>query len=139
MEQTPFTFAGFPAGKVQFCRLPAQFYTDLLPAIDDLGELKLTLYVLWFLDQLDGTLRYMLWNDFCNDQRFMQGLGSNPPQALADALGVALDNPDLLAGAAEKNLQLIRQRAEADMVRAQIEIFYQRLVGQAAAAVTTTP
>jgi glycosyltransferase involved in cell wall biosynthesis len=61
------------------------------------------------------------------------------PQALADALGIALDNPDLLAGAAEKNLQLIRQRAEAGMVRAQIEIFYQRLVGKGTAAVTTTP
>lgn len=61
------------------------------------------------------------------------------PQALADALVVALDNPDLLAGAAEKNLQIIRQRAEAGMVRAQIEIFYQRLAGQAVAASTTTP
>ena len=61
------------------------------------------------------------------------------PQALAEALGVALDNPDLLAGASEKNLLIIRQRAEADMVRAQIEIFYQRLVGQATAAATTTP
>jgi len=59
------------------------------------------------------------------------------PQALADALVVALDSPELLAGAAEKNLQLVRQRAEAGMVRAQIEIFYQRLVGSA--AVTTTP
>jgi len=64
---------------------------------------------------------------------------SDKPQALADALVVALDNPELLAGAAEKNLQLIRQRAEAGMVRAQIEIFYQRLVGQATAAATTTP
>jgi glycosyltransferase involved in cell wall biosynthesis len=60
------------------------------------------------------------------------------PQALADALVVALDKPDLLASASEKNLQLIRQRAEAGLVRAQIEIFYQRLVGQAAAAATTT-
>jgi len=63
---------------------------------------------------------------------------SDKPQALADALVVALDNPELLAGAAEKNLQLISQRAEAGMVRAQIEIFYQRLVGQAPPAATTT-
>ena len=61
------------------------------------------------------------------------------PQALADALVVALDNPDLLSNAAEKNLQLIRQRAEAGMVRAQIEIFYQRLAGSGAASLTTTP
>jgi len=61
------------------------------------------------------------------------------PQALADALVVALDNPDMLASAAEKNLQLIRQRAEAGMVRAQIEIFYQRLAaGTGAVSVTTT-
>jgi len=61
------------------------------------------------------------------------------PQALADALVVSLDNPDLLAKAAEKNLQLIRQRAEAGLVRAQIEIFYQRLAEQVTAAATTTP
>jgi glycosyltransferase involved in cell wall biosynthesis len=64
---------------------------------------------------------------------------SDKPQALADALLVALDNPQLLAGAAEKNLQLIRQRGESDMVRAQIEIFYQRLAGQASLTTTTTP
>ncbi len=60
------------------------------------------------------------------------------PQALADAVVTALDNPHLLAQAAEKNLQIIRERAEAGLVRAQIEIFYQRLVGMAAAP-TTTP
>ncbi|MGD0005010.1 MAG: glycosyltransferase family 4 protein [Anaerolineaceae bacterium] len=59
------------------------------------------------------------------------------PQALADALVIALDNPDLLAGASEKNLQIIRQRAEAGLVRAQIEIFYQRLAGLASTSPTT--
>lgn len=50
------------------------------------------------------------------------------PQALAEALLVALDHPELLAAAADQNLLLIRQRAEAGLVRAQIEVFYQRLV-----------
>jgi DNA replication protein len=98
LEQSSSAFAGFPAGKVQFCRLPALFYSDLLPAIDDLGELKLTLYVLWFLDQLEGTLRYMRWNDFISDQRFMQGLGSEPDQVLADALQRAVRRGTLLRG-----------------------------------------
>jgi DNA replication protein len=98
LEPTPATFAGFPAGKVQFCRLPALFYRDLLPVIDNLGELKLTLYVLWFLDQLEGSLRYVRWSDFTSDQRFMQGLGSDPSRSLADALQRALQRGTLLRG-----------------------------------------
>lgn len=98
MEQTSFSFSGFPAGKIQFCRLPALFYSDLLPAIDDLGELKLTLYVLWFLDQLEGSLRYIRWNDFISDERFMLGLGSEPRRALADALQRTLRRGTLLRG-----------------------------------------
>ena len=58
------------------------------------------------------------------------------PQSLAEALLVVLDHPELITAAAEQNLLLIRQRAEAGLVRAQIEVFYQRLVSTRA---NTTP
>jgi glycosyltransferase involved in cell wall biosynthesis len=58
------------------------------------------------------------------------------PQSLAEALLVALDHPELIKAAAEQNLLLIRRRAEAGLVRAQIEVFYQRLVS---AGTNTTP
>jgi len=38
-------FSGFPAGEMHSVLMPQLFYTDLLPQIDDLAELKLTLYI----------------------------------------------------------------------------------------------
>ena len=31
-------FTGFPSGKVRFTSIPAPFFSDLLPEIDQLGE-----------------------------------------------------------------------------------------------------
>lgn len=53
------SFAGFPAGKVRFTPIPNLFYTDLLPKIDDLTELKLTLFMFWFLHRQKGYPRYL--------------------------------------------------------------------------------
>jgi hypothetical protein len=52
----------------------------------------------------------------------------NKPQALAEAVLLALSQPDFRSSAAEKNLQVISARAETDLVMAQIEVFLQRLV-----------
>ena len=52
-------FAGFPAGKTRFTPIPDLFYTELLPAIDDLAELKLVLYMFWALNRQRGYPRYM--------------------------------------------------------------------------------
>jgi glycosyltransferase involved in cell wall biosynthesis len=51
------------------------------------------------------------------------------PQSLAEAILLALDNPELRSTAAEINMGLIRKRAEASFVRSQVEVFYNRLVG----------
>ncbi|MBI1802506.1 MAG: DnaD domain protein [Chloroflexi bacterium] len=42
-------FAGFPSGKVRVTPLPDLFFGDLLAQIDDLAELKVTLYIFWRL------------------------------------------------------------------------------------------
>jgi DNA replication protein len=72
------SFKGFPEGKVHLIPLPGQFFTDLLPAIDHLGELKVILYTFWRLDHMEGTFRYLRRADFTGDVRFMEGLDSNP-------------------------------------------------------------
>lgn len=53
------SFSGFPAGKTRFTPIPDLFYTELLPAIADVGELKLTLFMFWFLHRQQGYPRYM--------------------------------------------------------------------------------
>src|SRR5512142_2395746 len=91
------SFAGFPSGKVHNTPLPAPFFTELLPLIDHLGELKVTLYALWFLDQQEGTLRYLSLNDFLNDRKLMDGLVPCQDETLlrdgcADAARAALQD-----------------------------------------------
>ncbi len=92
----PSPFKGFPGGKVRLTRIPAQFFSELLPQIDHLGELKVTLYTLWCLDQMEGSFRYLRYHDYAGDERLMQGLGSEPTQALAEALQRAAARGTLL-------------------------------------------
>jgi len=49
------------------------------------------------------------------------------PQALAEAILLALDRPDLRRGAAVKNAALIARRADALRVREEIRLFYEAL------------
>lgn len=42
-------FPGFPDGKVPLVPVPDPFFTDLLPLIDNLAELKATLFAIWAL------------------------------------------------------------------------------------------
>jgi glycosyltransferase involved in cell wall biosynthesis len=49
------------------------------------------------------------------------------PQAVAEAILLALENPDLRRVAVEANQALVHQRAETGLVRAQSEVFYQRI------------
>ncbi len=43
------TFSGFPEGKVPMVTLPEPLFSQLVPLIDDLDELKVTLLMLWRL------------------------------------------------------------------------------------------
>jgi DnaD/phage-associated family protein len=82
-------FPGFPEGKVRLTGLPEQFFRDLLPSIDDLAELKVTLYIFWRLNRMEGAFRYLRHEDFLSDQEFLEGLdpeAEDPVQALEAAL-----------------------------------------------------
>jgi DnaD/phage-associated family protein len=83
-------FKGFPQGKVRLTPIPASFFTELLPHIDHLGELKVSLYAFWRLYQIEGNFRYLLLSDFTEDASFLKGMGDTPEAAQA-ALGDALE------------------------------------------------
>lgn len=83
-------FDGFPSGKVRLTPLPAPFFSELLPEIDHLGEMKVTLYALWRLERMEGTFRALKAADFREDARFMQGMGKTLEEAEA-LLGEALE------------------------------------------------
>ena len=90
------TFSGFPPGKVRSVNVPEPVFTDLVPIIDDLAELKLTLHVLWRLGQQRGKVRYLRRADLSSDQMLLAGLGGSPGQALDAALARAVERGTLL-------------------------------------------
>ena len=91
-------FAGFPSGKQHLTPVPAQFFSELLPEIDDLGEMKVTLYAIWALDRLEGPVRFLTYADFQSDARLISGLTS---AGLGDALERCVQRGSLLRVVAE--------------------------------------
>jgi DnaD/phage-associated family protein len=92
-------FSGFTEGKVRFSRIPGPFFSELLPQIDHLGELKVTLYALWQLDHMGGEVRYLLERDFLEDEAFIQGMGTSfreAQAALKEALTLAVQRGTFL-------------------------------------------
>lgn len=90
------TFSGFPSGKVSSVSIPEQVFTELVPAIDDLAELKLTLHILWRLGQQRGKVRYLRRADLFSDRVLLSGLGRAPAEALSGALERAVERGTLL-------------------------------------------
>lgn len=91
-------FTGFPQ-KGRLIRLPVAFFSELLPAIDTLAELKVTLYCLWRLQQKEGQVPYLRRSEILADQVFMSGLGPREDdrrQALQDGLERAVARGTLL-------------------------------------------
>jgi DnaD/phage-associated family protein len=84
------SFQGFPSGEVQFTRIPEPFFSELLPQIDHLGELKVTLYFLWRLDRMGGAIRYLTEADIAADGLFMAGL-AEPVEAAESLLSESLE------------------------------------------------
>jgi len=66
-------FIGFPE-KQRPVVVPDSFFTDLLPQIDDLAELKLTVYAFWLLNEQSGELRYLAGDDLRSDERLLNSL-----------------------------------------------------------------
>jgi DNA replication protein len=92
-------FAGFPPGKQRIVPIPELFFSDLLPGIDHLGELKLTLHVFWLLVQRKGEPSYVGGEELAADRRLLEGLpscGLSPQEALSDALERAVARGTLL-------------------------------------------
>ena len=89
-------FSGFPAGKVHLTRIPSSFFSEILPEIDDLNELKVILYSIWFLEQQEGETRFITRQDFLENKKLMNGFGNEPESLLDDALEKAVHRNVLL-------------------------------------------
>lgn len=77
------TFAGFPAGKTSFTPIPDLFFSELLTTIDDLAELKLTLYMFWSLNRQRGDPRYMTLSELESEGPLLSALSSGEADPIA--------------------------------------------------------
>jgi DNA replication protein len=91
-------FNGFPDGKLRSVPVPEPFFSDLLPLVDHLGELKVTLFAFWCLSIKDGPTRdapyrFLQRTDFAEDELLLRGLSVSPRQA-QEALDDALERAE---------------------------------------------
>jgi DNA replication protein len=68
----PDKFPGFTSSE-GFTRLPNSFFSKLLAGMDDLGELKIVLYIFWRVEQMEGAQRVLSRGDIAADTERMGG------------------------------------------------------------------
>lgn len=114
----PQHFSGFPEGKAPTVRLPDQLFTELVPQMDDLHELQVTLLVLRRLAQLRGAAapwvtRAELWSD----PVVQAALGPAGEPTLEEALARAVARGTLLEASWERGDGVVEQRYFANSPR----------------------
>ncbi len=93
------SFVGFPAGKVRFTSVPDLFFSELLPLIDNMPELKVTLHVIWSLYRQKGYPRCISLEQLLHDGVLLRGLkmpGQSPEQLVREGLENAVSRGTLL-------------------------------------------
>jgi DNA replication protein len=99
-------FLGFPAGKQLVTPIPDLFFSELLPEIDHLAELKVTLHIFHLLAQQKGKRPCVSGEELAEDQRLLEGLASSAvsgEEALRDALERAVARRTLLRVTADED------------------------------------
>jgi len=98
-------FPGFPNGRLRFTPVPDVFFSELLPAIDSLSELKVTLHCLWRLHHCGREPRYLCLSELRADSVLLASLDQDPARAqelLGQALAQAVTRGTLLRLEEEK-------------------------------------
>ncbi len=93
-------FKGFSTGKIPGTQLPATFFTEVLPKIEDVAELKVLLYIFWVTHQQEGPFPFVKKTDLLGDPEFLEGLGKrkgSKTEALIRALDQGIQRGTLLS------------------------------------------
>ena len=75
-------FRGFNDRNRKKIDIPDSFFRILLPDIDDLDELKITLYLFWRLYYIEGIFRFILLSDILTDEHILTGISKNRTKAV---------------------------------------------------------
>ncbi|MBI5304364.1 MAG: DnaD domain protein [Chloroflexi bacterium] len=93
-------FSGFPDGKVAVTPLPNLFFSELLPSMDDLAELKVTLHIFWLMAEPNRRAKPVTASELRGDRTLMQSLAAigDAQDALTRGLDAAVERGTLLCG-----------------------------------------
>ncbi len=104
------TFPGFSEETTSSTHIPDQFFRQVLLAIDKLDELKLSLYVFWRLDRMDGSFRYLRLSALLKDSQLTNSMGNKADkahQAIKSALRKAVRRGTLLQAEVDEGQDMI--------------------------------
>ncbi|MFC1873929.1 DnaD domain-containing protein [Chloroflexota bacterium] len=91
-------FKGFPP-RARFTPIPDLFFSNLLPQISDMAELKTTLHILWTLYRKRGYPRFVTYRELAGSTVLMsvlRGEDRPPNEMLRDALKMASQRGTIL-------------------------------------------
>jgi DNA replication protein len=116
-------FKGFPA-RSEVTPLPNIFYTEVLPHIENLAEVKAVLQVFFLLSRRKGYPRFVSFSELNNDPVIIKGLRNLAPvtdDLLKRALELAVHNGILLyipvdMDGRSEDLYFINNQAEKDTI-----------------------
>lgn len=115
-------FAGFPAGKLATTPVPNLFFSELLPLVDNLAELKVILHLFWLIGKKRGKLRYARLDELLRDRLLLAALATpklSGEAVLRDALERAVARGAVLHATVERGglrdgCQLCRELATVE-------------------------
>lgn len=100
-------FKGFADGKTARVGIPAAFFSEVLPGMEEALEIKLTLWILRLLDAQDGPAPYVRWSDV---------LDSIEMQPLTHVEGNTADLESALKAAVQRGVFLVAMDKEVRLV-----------------------
>jgi len=106
-------FTGFPTGKNPYVPVPEVFFTQILPEIEDSGELKVTLHIFWRLAKKQGDLRCISDKEMESDKLLLHSLKRRGDQRpVEERLRMALEEAVARDTLLRVNLQMRGENGE---------------------------
>lgn len=96
------TFTGFQSSREKLTPIPETFFSELLPEIKHLGEMKIILYAFWFLNQQQAELQYFSFEDLLSDKVLAASFSPEPEINLSEALEQAVQDNVFIKAASEE-------------------------------------
>jgi DNA replication protein len=105
-------FPGFPSGKTPYVPLPDVFFSQVIPKIEEIGELKLVLHLFWLLYRKSGSPRCASDRELAADPLLRRALRrQGDPRPHEERLRAALE-----AALAHNVLLRVRVRVDDEVI-----------------------